>query len=73
LYEEMVRAAVVIVAMVRLLSVALAGVLAQLRLTRDELSRTRRHYAPSGTACEFSRMSQRANAPALARMRMNAE
>jgi hypothetical protein len=32
LYEEMVRAAVVIVAMVRLLSVALAGVLAQLVL-----------------------------------------
>ena len=36
LYEELVRAAVVIVAMVRLLSVALAGVLAQLRLTQDE-------------------------------------
>ena len=38
--------------MVRLLSVALAGVLAQLRLSRDALSRTRRHYAPSDTACE---------------------
>jgi DNA-binding transcriptional ArsR family regulator len=42
----------VIVAMVRLLSVALAGVLTQLRPTRDELSRTRRHYAPSDSACE---------------------
>jgi hypothetical protein len=59
--------------MVRLLSVALAGVLAQLRRTRDELSWTRRHYAPSDTACEVSRMSQRANGPALTRMRTNAE
>jgi hypothetical protein len=55
LYEEMVRVAVVIVAMVRLLSVALARVLAQLRLLGMCHLGRRRHYARSDTACEFSR------------------
>jgi hypothetical protein len=53
LYEEMERAAVVVVAMVGLLSVAFSGCARPTRLGRDELSRTRRPYALSDIACEL--------------------
>jgi hypothetical protein len=48
-----------IVAMIRLLSVALAGVLAQLRLLGLCSLGQERHYAPLETAREFSRLSER--------------
>jgi hypothetical protein len=52
-----VRAAAVIVAMVRLLSVALSGALTRSLSSRDVVVRTGRHYAALESARDFFWMS----------------